>query len=163
MKQHLANHLVKLQDLPAAFRGHCCLDVDLAFVGPADPRRALPVGHDGTLAFEVRSLRVPPLDHGYVSLRVCEAARLEGTAKEPEGTPKRTTESTENGAVLEREMLKNRRHEAPKLSRCRALWSSGSVLLGSWAGILVAKREEMKEVHLHMIFFHNQVSSFISQ
>ena len=127
-----------LKDLPAAFRGHCCLDVDLAFVGPADPRKALPVGHDGTLAFEVRSLRVPPLDHGYVSLRVCEAARLpSGTVTEPEDIPKRT-ESTENGAVLEREMLKNRRHQAPKLSRCRALWSSGSVLLGSWAGAILA-------------------------
>ena len=130
----------ELQDLPAAFRGHCCLDVDLGFVGPADPRKALPVGHDGTLAFEVRSLRVPPLDHGYVSLRVCEAASLpSATVTEPEDTPKRT-ESTENGAVLEREMLKNRRHQAPKLSRCRALWSSGSVLLGSWAGTLVTKK-----------------------
>ena len=66
----------KPQDLPAVYRGPCCLDVDLAFVGPSDPRRATVVGHDGTLAFEVRSLRVPPFDHGYVSLRVVEAARL---------------------------------------------------------------------------------------
>ena len=67
----------KPQDLPAVYRGPCCLDVDLAFVGPSDPRRATVVRHDGTLAFEVRSLRVPPFDHGYVSLRVVEAARLD--------------------------------------------------------------------------------------
>ena len=129
----------KCQDLPAAYRGHCCLDVDLAFVGPADPRMATPVGHDGTLAFEVRSLRVPPLDHGYVSLRVCEAAKLDNPT---DPTPKTACEkpeirgATENGAILERKMLQNRALEAAQLSRSRALWSSGCVLLGSWAGFL---------------------------
>lgn len=44
--------------------------------------------------------------------------------------------TTENGAVLERKMLQNRALEAARLSRTRALWSSGSVLLGSWAGSL---------------------------
>lgn len=131
------NPLVK--DLPAVYRGPCCLDVDLAFVGPSDPRRATVVGHDGTLAFEVRSLRVPPFDHGYVSLRVVEAARLD----QPKVTSERTSNrpeiagTTENGAVLEWKMLQNRALEAARLSRTRALWSSGSVLLGSWAGSIL--------------------------
>lgn len=125
-----------LKDLPARYRGHCCLDVDLAFVGPADPSRVQP-GHDGTLAFDVRSLRVPPLDHGYVSLRLCEAAILKHQEPQMEGA-RSLLEATENGAVLERKILQNREMEAAQLSRPRALWSSGSVLLGSWAGSMLA-------------------------
>ena len=59
-----------------------------------------------------------------------------------EVTSERTSNSpeiagtTENGAALERKMLQNRALEAARLSRTRALWSSGSVLLGSWAGSL---------------------------
>lgn len=125
-----------LKDLPARYRGHCCLDVDLAFVGPADPCRVKP-GHDGTLAFDVRSLRVPPLDHGYVSLRLCEATILKHQEPQMEGA-RSLLEATENGAALERKILQNRKMEAAQLSRPRALWSSGSVLLGSWARSMLA-------------------------
>eukprot|EP00438_Fugacium_kawagutii_P013153 Skav233657 [mRNA] locus=scaffold2779:998872:1000149:- [translate_table: standard] len=126
-----------LKDLPARYRGHCCLDVDLAFVGPADPCRVKP-GHDGTLAFDVRSLRVPPLDHGYVSLRLCEAAILKHKEPQMQGGRSLLEGATENGAALERKILQNREMEAAQLSWPRALWSSGSVLLGSWAGSMLA-------------------------
>lgn len=121
----------EFQDLPGAYRGPCCLDIDLAFIGPADPKHGLQAGHDGTLAFELRTLRAPPLDHGYVRVRVCEAA-LEDPVASYNGSG--SSDSTQNGQVLEQNLLENLAMGAPSISQTRALWSSPMVVLGSWAG-----------------------------
>ena len=123
------------EDFPNVYQGHCCLDVDLAFLGPPDPKFGLAEGNDGTLAFEIRTLRVPPLDHGFVTVRVCEAVmdgpvcnynRVEFAADDAGATP--------NGRVLEQQLFQNMAIEAPVISQTRALWSSPVAMLGSWAG-----------------------------
>ena len=111
----------------------CCLDVDLAFLGPSDPRAGLREG-DGNISFLLRSLRVPPLDHGYVSVKVCEAVLQDGGEVNYEAFD---GAATQNGAALERELL---RKTVPSISQTRALWSSNTVMLGSWGGSSGAPR-----------------------
>ena len=115
-------------------RGACCLDVDLAFVGPADPRVGLREG-DGNMSFLLRSLRIPPLDRGYVIVKVCEAVLQDGgevNCRAFDGA------ATQNGAALERQLL--RKTVGPSISQTRALWSSNTVMLGSWGGSSGAPR-----------------------
>eukprot|EP00931_Biecheleriopsis_adriatica_P059545 TRINITY_DN35641_c0_g1_i1.p1 TRINITY_DN35641_c0_g1~~TRINITY_DN35641_c0_g1_i1.p1 ORF type:complete len:505 (-),score=84.68 TRINITY_DN35641_c0_g1_i1:44-1558(-) len=112
-----------LAGLPAGFRGQCCLDVDLAFLGPEDPRRATAEGHDGVLAFSIRTLRAPPLDHGSVRVRVCEVGDVPSV-------PCKVAAGSALGALL------SARHNLqaltpPLLPPTRPLWSSASIMLGS--------------------------------
>ncbi|CAJ1356259.1 unnamed protein product [Effrenium voratum] len=119
------------RDLPSAYSGPCYLDVDLAFSGPASPEKGLRKGLDGTFAFDIHSLRFPPLDHGYVCIRVCEAA-VQRRAPQRCRTPSQGR--TQNGAALESFLMASHRAPTPpESSPSHPLWSSPSVMLGSWA------------------------------
>jgi len=132
--QLLGGHEVEdvLRGLPSAFRGTCCLDVELAFLGPEDPEEATTPGFDGVLALELQTLRMPPLDHGCVRVRVCEVA--EATPREPErparqDTSYEVTDSSRHlGALLS---ARCSQPGPPPLPTTRPLWFSSPTALGS--------------------------------
>mmetsp|Transcript_9595 Transcript_9595/g.17212 ORF Transcript_9595/g.17212 Transcript_9595/m.17212 type:complete len:520 (-) Transcript_9595:142-1701(-) len=121
-----------LRGLPSAFQGISCLDVALAFLGPENPEEATVRGYDGVLSFELQTLRVPPLDHGYVRIRIAEVAEATPRKPErPEYLQDNVSEFTDSSRQLGALLSARSRPGPPPLPTTRPLWFSPPTALGS--------------------------------
>lgn len=113
-----------LKELPAAFHGACCIDVDFAWNVPTHPKDSTE-GYDGVLSFRLRQLRVPPCDFGCVRIRICEveAALPFQFAEQAQQSPSETGD-----CIL---TARPSQWQPPVLPPTRPLWASPSATLGS--------------------------------